>query len=113
MARGAALVVIVFLTACAGPSAEELTGEEVATEVGCFACHTETDTAMAPTLHGIWGTDVMLETGATVTVDESYVTRSIIDPGSDIVAGYEGRMPVFSLSDSEVDRLVEYVRSLG
>ncbi|MFZ0014303.1 MAG: c-type cytochrome [Acidimicrobiia bacterium] len=113
MARGVYLVAVLFLAACGGPSTVELTGAELATEVGCFACHTETDTDTAPTLHGIWGTDVMLESGATVTVDEAYVIRSIVEPGSDIVAGYEARMPVFPLDDSEVDRLVEYVRSLG
>jgi hypothetical protein len=31
----------------------------------------------------------------------------------DVVAGFDARMPTFGLSDSEVDRLVEYVRSLG
>jgi cytochrome c oxidase subunit 2 len=113
MARGVALVALLLLAACAGPSTEELTGEELATEVGCFACHAESDTETAPTLHGIWGTEVMLESGAAVIVDEAYVTRSIVEPGSDIVAGYDARMPVFSLADSEVVRLVEYVRSLG
>lgn len=101
------------LAACGGDSTAGLTGSELATEIGCFACHTETDTDLAPTLHGIWGSEVELEDGSTVTVDETYVRRSVTDPGADIVAGFEARMPTFGLSEAEVDRLVEYVRSLG
>lgn len=107
---GALLVV----AACGDASStDDLTGSELFVEIGCQACHTQADTALAPTLSGIWGSDVSLEDGRTVTVDEEYVRRSISDPGADIVAGYDARMPTFGLSDSEIDRLVEYVRSLG
>ncbi len=54
-----------------------------------------------------------LEDGRKVMVDEAYVRQSITDPQTDIVAGFDGRMPTFSLTESEVDRLVQYVRSLG
>lgn len=36
-----------------------------------------------------------------------------MDPDADIVEGYRGVMPNFSLSGSEVHRLVEWVESLG
>lgn len=104
---------LITLTACGNGSTDNLTGVELATEVGCFACHTETNTDVAPTLHGIWGTDVTLQDGRTVPVDEAYVRQSIAEPATDIVAGYDRRMPTFPLSDSEVDRLVDYVRSLA
>lgn len=113
MARALLLVAALVLASCGGESAEDLTGAELATDVGCVACHTDTDTDVAPTLHGIWGTGVVLEDGRSVTVDEVYVRRSITEPGADIVAGFDARMPNFSLSESEVDRLIEYVRSLG
>lgn len=104
---------IVLVAACGGDDRASMTGEELATEVGCFACHTETNTDLAPTLHGIWGTEVTFEDGTTATVDEAYVRESITDPGARIVAGYDGRMPIFELTDDEVDRLVDYVRSLS
>ncbi len=88
-------------------------GEDLAAEVGCLACHQETETATAPSLHGIWGSEVTLEDGSTVTVDEEYVRRSITDPGADLVEGYGATMPTFPLDDAEVDRLVEWVESLG
>jgi cytochrome c oxidase subunit II len=113
------LVMALGLAACGGAdgsdaiASEELSGEELATEVGCLSCHQETSTGVAPALHGIWGTDVELANGRTVTVDEEYVRRSITEPEAEIVAGYEAIMPVFPLEPDEVDRLVEWVRSLG
>ena len=105
---------LLALTACGDDgSTNDLTGEELFVEIGCQACHSDTDTDQAPTLSGIWGDDVTLDDGRTVNVDESYVRRSISDPGADIVAGYDARMPTFGLSDSEIDRLVDYVGSLG
>lgn len=82
-------------------------------DIGCLGCHQETNTATAPTLHGIWGTEVTLEDGSTVTVDEAYVRRSITDPGAEIVDGYGATMPTLPLDESEVDRLVEWVEGLG
>ena len=103
----------ILLTAGCGAGRTELSGSELALEVGCPACHGETDSDLAPTLEGVWGSEVLLEDGRTVIADEVYVRTSITDPGADIVAGYAGRMPTFSLTDAEVDRLVEYVRDLG
>jgi cytochrome c oxidase subunit 2 len=109
-----AVASVLALAACGDEgSTDGLTGAELATEIGCFACHTATDTDLAPTLHGIWGSEVELEDGTSVIVDEAYVRRSITDPGADIVAGFDARMPTFGLSDSEVERLIEYVRGLG
>lgn len=106
---------VLVILACGGASSsnQDLTGEEIATEVGCFACHGDTDTDVAPTLNGIWGTEVTLEDGRIVTVDEVYVRKSITEPGADIVDGFDARMPTFSLTETEIDRLVDYVRSLG
>jgi cytochrome c oxidase subunit 2 len=114
--EGAALsfAIVLALTACGDSgSTDDMPGAELFVEIGCQACHGETDTDLAPTLRSIWGTEVELEDGSSVIVDEVYVKRSMIDPGANVVAGFDARMPTFGLSDSEVDRLVEYVRSLG
>lgn len=111
----ALLVLAMAVVACGGneQARSEMTGAELAGEVGCLACHTGADTGTAPTLDGIWGTEVELGDGRTVTVDDVYVRRSITDPGADIVAGYNAIMPVFPLESDEVDRLVDWVRSIG
>jgi cytochrome c oxidase subunit 2 len=107
------LVLALGLAACGGSDGgAALTGGELAREVGCLACHQETSTGVAPTLHGIWGTDVDLSDGRTVMVDEEYVRRSITEPGAEIVAGYEAVMPLFPLEPDEIDGLVDWVRSL-
>lgn len=114
--RRTVLALALLVAACGGTDGGQSpgpTGEDLAAEVGCLACHQETETGTAPSLHGIWGTEVTLEDGSTVTVDEEYVRRSITDPGADLVEGYGATMPAFPLDDAEVDGLVEWVESLG
>lgn len=109
--RRLALVSVVALGE--GEDANGLRGEELAADVGCLACHTESSTHLAPTLHGIWGTETDLADGRTIEVDDVYVRRSITDPAADVVDGYGLAMPPVPLDDAEVDRLVEWVESLG
>jgi cytochrome c oxidase subunit 2 len=85
-------------------------GKTVFTSKGCSSCH---GTGIAPDLEGIYGTDVELEDGTTVTVDDAYIERSITDPGAQRVAGYDVKMPSVDLSDGELAALVAYVRELG
>lgn len=113
-ARAATLgLAVLTLAGCGGGGSENLSGEELAAEIGCFACHESADTEVAPTLQGVWDSDVLLHDGRTVIADEAYVRRAITEPGAEIVDGYDARMPTFGLSEGEVDRLVEYVRSVG
>jgi cytochrome c oxidase subunit 2 len=109
------LVAILALAACSAErSAEEpLSGEALAADLGCAACHTDVDTEIAPTWNGIWGTSVELEDGTTVTVDEAYVRRSIEEPQADIVAGFSASMPVVPMDEEEKSALVDYIESLG
>jgi cytochrome c oxidase subunit 2 len=57
----------------------------------------------------------LLATGETVVADAQYIRRSIIDPNAQTVAGYPPIMPTYAgqISEEEVLRLVEYIRSLG
>lgn len=108
------LVAILALTACSAErSAEDpLSGEALAADLGCAACHTDVDTEIAPTWNGIWGTSVGLEDGTTVTVNEAYVRRSIEEPRAEIVAGFSASMPVVPMSEEEKSALVDYIESL-
>lgn len=82
-----------------GGSLAQLTPEERggkwAVDYACVSCHTVDGSpgGIGPTWVGLFGRDEMLEDGTTVTVDEEYLRVSILNPGSQIVAGYPNAMP--------------------
>lgn len=79
---------------------------------GCQQCHSLDGTpGVGPTLQGIYGTEEELADGSTVEVDENYLRESIIEPGAEIVAGYQNVMPPYSqLNESQVNALVEFIK---
>lgn len=111
----AVLAAVMAIAACSGDAAggDPISGEAVAGDLGCVACHTDTDTDLGPTWNGIWGSSVELEDGSIVTVDEAYVRRSIEEPQAEIVAGYGASMPLIPMSEEEKSALVDYIESLG
>jgi cytochrome c oxidase subunit II len=91
-------------------------GQRVALEKGCGRCHTVDGTPhLGPTWRGMYRSHVKLVTGGTVVADEAYLTRSMMDPMADLVAGYAPIMPSFQgqLSAGETAALLEYIKSLG
>lgn len=79
----------------------------------CSDCHSTTGEAKTgPPLDGIYGSEVTLTDGETVTVDDEYLERAIRDPKGEVVDGYRPIMPELDLSDEQVDTLVAYIRSL-
>jgi cytochrome c oxidase subunit 2 len=66
-------------------------------------------------LEGIFGKQVQLQDGRAVTVDESYIRESILNPKAKIAAGYEPIMPNFTglLTEEQVAQLVAYIKSTG
>lgn len=92
-------------------------GEEVATGTGCLACHTTDGTiGVGSTWKGLAGSSRPLDTGETVDADDAYLTTSIIDPGAQVVAGFDNVMPPDygdQLTEQEVADLVEYIKSLS
>lgn len=98
---------------------EELTlaesGEQLFEQKGCVSCHGEDARVNAPSLEGVYGAEVQLANGETVTADEEYLRQSILKPQADIVAGYEPLMPSFQgqLTENEIIDLIEYIKSLA
>ena len=85
---------------------------------GCAACHSVDGTLagkIGPSFKGLYGSSVKLTTGATRTADDAYLRRSILDPASEIVKGFEPGMPTFRgvLSNAEVESLVRYMKTLA
>jgi cytochrome c oxidase subunit 2 len=52
--------------------------------------------------------------GRRVLVNEEYLTRSMMEPNADVVAGFKSVMPSYFgvLTQPEVAALVEYIKSL-
>lgn len=90
-------------------------GRRVAAEKGCLKCHSVDGSAhIGPTWLDMYRREEHLEDGETVLADEAYLTKSMMQPGADIVQGYQDVMPVYQgrLSSAETAALLEYIKSL-
>lgn len=90
-------------------------GKTAAADYGCFSCHTiDGQPHIGPTWRGLFGKRVQLEDGKTVVADEQYLTRSMMDPQGQIVAGYRPVMPTYlgQLPQPEAAAIVEFIKSL-
>lgn len=82
---------------------------------GCKQCHTiDGSIRIGPSFKGVWGTEHPLTDGSSITVEENYVRQSILDPASQVVAGYDAVMPTYKgrLKDTEITMIIEYIKSL-
>jgi cytochrome c oxidase subunit II len=88
-------------------------GESLFEQLGCPTCHRAD--GGAPSLVGLFGTAVPLQSGTTVTADESYLRESILNPRAKIVAGYQPIMPTFQgqINAEELTQLISYIKSPG
>jgi cytochrome c oxidase subunit II len=98
------------------PSTLVTQGARLALEKGCARCHTVDGlNHLGPTWKNVYRSEVKLQNGKTVIADEAYLTRSMMDPMADLVAGYAPTMPSFQglLSAGETAALLEYIKSLA
>ncbi len=115
----AAIVVSAWSLSGCGSDASQPTGSvgrgrEIVDANRCSSCHSPTGSAgVGPTWKGIYGTEVELEDGRKVVVDDDYLRRAINDPQADRVAGFTTQMPAFKLSPDDVDAVIAYIRTLS
>lgn len=81
----------------------------------CHAIDNTTAGKVGPSFAGTFGTQQQLANGETVTVDENYIRQSILEPVSQVRAGYQPVMPTYQgrLKDREINALVEFIKSLN
>ncbi|MEX2425688.1 MAG: cytochrome c [Thermomicrobiaceae bacterium] len=96
-----------------GDGSLEEVGESIY-EQQCSGCHTiDGSEGVGPSLAGLYGSDVSMEDGSTVEVDEDHLVESITDPNAQTREGFPSVMPSFSnLSDDEIAGLVAFIQSL-
>ncbi len=99
------------------PQGDELTlrGLDIAAKRACTACHTlDGQPHVGPTWAKLYGRTVTLADGREVVADDAYLTRSMMEPNADVVAGYKPIMPSYAglLTPAETGALVELIRSV-
>ena len=71
---------------------------------------------IGPTWQGLYVSQVTLTDGSTVIADDAYLLRAIVDPNTEVVAGFEpGLMQAdldTLLSREELLAIVAYIKSL-
>ncbi len=90
-------------------------GRRVASEQGCLKCHSVDGTRhIGPTWVDLYLRQEKLKDGKIVVADEGYLTKSMMDPAADLVAGFQNVMPTYQgkLSPPEVAAVVEFIKTL-
>ena len=89
-------------------------GERLFNDLACNTCHVTDGSGRGPSLVAKFGSEQQLANGQSVTIDESYLRESILNPQLKLVAGYQPLMPTFQglVDEPGVMALVEYVKTL-
>ncbi len=90
-------------------------GEDLFTnKLGCASCHAGGDNQRGAKLEGIYNHEVKLVGGNTVVADDEYIRNSILNPGGQVVEGFQPIMPTFKgqVTEEQLVSLVAYIKSL-
>ena len=84
-------------------------------KLGCASCHAGGPQQRGAKLEGIYGKEVKLVGGSTVVANDEYIRNSILNPGAQIVEGYQPIMPTFKgqVTEEQLLGLVAYIKSLS
>lgn len=102
-----------------GPSGGDAAkGKSLYASLGCTSCHSiDGSNGVGPTFKGLYGSQVKLTNGKTVSADDAYLLESIEDPDAEIVQGYQpgvmtGVIKPHQVSESDANDLITYIKSL-
>ena len=108
---------VVTVTESSAPGAE---GLKIMITQGCNVCHSSDGTRIiGPSYLNLYGEkQVVIKDGkeVTVTVDDEYIRRAILDPNSEIVKGYQRDLMQSykeTLSADDITKIIEYMKSLN
>lgn len=86
-------------------------GRQIADQNGCFACHSLDGTSVVgPTWKGMWGREVALADGTTITADEAYIVESIVEPAVKLVEGFGSVMTPYNFEPDEMEALLRFLQ---
>lgn len=104
----------------ADPEPSIAAGRVTAQLYGCAACHStdgSSHASIGPTWRGLYGSVRPLVGNRETPADDSYLRESILDPTAKVLRGFgksEYAMPSYAgvLSDSQIDSLILFIKSL-
>ncbi len=91
-------------------------GEKLLSQYGCLGCHSlDGSQKVGPTFKGLFGSIRKVTTDGrerSLTADEDYLLRSMLEPAADLVVGYPAAMPSFKevIPQHELEEIIEYFR---
>ena len=90
-------------------------GEKLVQELGCVTCHKQQPDSRGPSFHGIFGKEIQMQDGSTVTVDENYLRESILNPQVKLVSGYQPIMPTYQglVTEEGLMQIIAYIKTLN
>jgi cytochrome c oxidase subunit 2 len=87
---------------------------------GCAGCHQNGSsggggTVRAPSLNGLYMSQMPLSNGTVVLADDRYIHDSIVYPARQVVASYAPVMPSFNgvLGEEDLVKIIAYIKSLS
>lgn len=104
-----------WLTGNAGQQSPAVAGQQLYQSLGCVSCHgANGEGGRGPELAGLFGKQVFLTNGQTLTADEAYVRESIENPQAKLVNGFGPIMPTFQgqVTPEQLIQLMAYIKSL-
>jgi cytochrome c oxidase subunit II len=82
----------------------------------CKACHSiDGSVGIAPTWRGLYGSQVKLSDGSTVTANDQYILNSIKNPESQVVNGFQPmsfHYQAAGITDDQLNDILAYIKTL-
>jgi cytochrome c oxidase subunit 2 len=105
----------VWLSGGSGGGSMAENGAKLFTDLSCITCHLANGQGRGPVLKGVYGKQVLITGGTTVTMDDAYIRESILNPQAKIVLGFTPIMPTFQglVTEEQLLQLIAYVKSLS
>jgi cytochrome c oxidase subunit II len=90
-------------------------GEKMFQQYGCTTCHRPDSGARGPNLEGVYGRPVRLQDNRVVVADDNYIRNHILNPGTEVVNGFQPIMPTFRgvISEEQMVQIIAYIKSLS
>ncbi|MDA0345767.1 MAG: urate hydroxylase PuuD [Verrucomicrobia bacterium] len=96
-------------------SPEAEAGKQFFSAMGCQACHLPQAGTIAPSLHGLIGSEREFVDGTKLIADEAYIRDSIMNSTAKVVKGFAPTMPPYAsvIQEEQLNQLVAYILSLS